>query len=102
MDSVADATAMLFFNCTRTSCKLFSLKLGQAGMARTSDGFVVAVLKDIKGADANAKKAKDEMRQELGRGITDDLLGQFTGALRNQFGVEINQKTIEARLLADR
>ncbi|MEE8516285.1 MAG: SurA N-terminal domain-containing protein [Alphaproteobacteria bacterium] len=82
--------------------KLFSLKPGQAGMARTSDGFVVAVLKDIKGADANAKKAKDEMRQALGRGISDDLLGQFTGALRNQFGVEINQKTIEARLLADR
>lgn len=82
--------------------KLFSLKPGQAGMARSIDGFVVAVLKDIKGADANAKKAKDEMRQALRRGITDDLLGQFTGALRNQFGVEINQKTIEARLLADR
>ncbi len=82
--------------------KLFSLKPGQAGMARTGDGFVVAVLKDIKGVDTTAKKAKDEMREALGRGIADDLLGQFTGALRDQFGVEINQKTIESRLLADR
>ncbi len=82
--------------------KLFSLKPGEAGLAPTGDGFVVAVLKDIKRADASAKKAKDELRKALENGLAADLLGQFTGALREQFGVEINQKTIEARLLADR
>lgn len=82
--------------------KLFSLKPGQAEMARTGDGFVVARLKDIQSAYTTSGKAKTELRQALGRGIAADLLAQFTFALRNQFGVEIKQKTIESRLMADR
>jgi hypothetical protein len=76
--------------------ELFNGPVGTVGVAATSDGYVVARLKEIQPIDpateeAQRTKLRDELRQALGS----DLLQQFQAGLRERFSVSINQRAVE-------
>lgn len=80
------------------TAKLFTLEPGDAAVAATAEGFMVARLKEIKPADpASNQKTAEEMRDLLRQRLAADLLAQFAGALHQRYEVEVDRKTIETR-----
>jgi len=78
---------------------LFNGAVGTVGVAATTDGYVVARLKEIQPVDpatedAQRTKLRDEQRQALGS----DLLQQFEAGLRERFSVSINQRAVDQAL----
>lgn len=70
---------------------MFQLQPGQASMAETGDGFVVAELKSIQPAGPSDT---GDMASQIGYQITGDILRQFDDALRQEFEVDIDQAAV--------
>jgi peptidyl-prolyl cis-trans isomerase D len=81
--------------------RLFQAAKGEVvtGPAAAGDGFVVARLARIEGADPAADAAQVErIRRGLANGIADDLLAQYRAGLERRFGVNINRAAMEQAL----
>lgn len=77
--------------------QLFTLAPGGVAAAETSDGRVVARLKEIKPVDpATAGGALEPLRQEMARTLGTELVEQFGNALRQRYPVSIERATIDA------
>ncbi|MBV8166604.1 MAG: peptidyl-prolyl cis-trans isomerase [Alphaproteobacteria bacterium] len=79
--------------------QLFTGPVGAVGVAPTTDGYVVARLKEIlpvdpASAEAQRTKLKDELRQALGN----DVLQQFEAVLRERYTVKIDQRAVDQAL----
>jgi len=76
---------------------LFKAKVGDVVMAPTQDGYAVARLKDIENAkiDYNDGDLKD-LREALTAGIANDILQEYTHALRQEYSVSIHQAALDA------
>ena len=79
--------------------KLFELKLHQAASGPSSDGYVVAELTQILPADPKTGEARMEQLQvQLGAAIENDLVAEYSRALRQQFPVSIDQSAVDRGL----
>ena len=75
---------------------LFGLKKGEATMAETADGFVVAVLADIQEADAKTDPLGfGQTRDALARAFGDDVENVFASAVRDRAKPTINRAAVE-------
>ena len=70
---------------------MFRLQPGQASMAETGDGFVVAELKSIQAAGPSDTGG---MAALIGNQITGDILRQFNAALQKEFGVDVDRAAV--------
>ena len=70
---------------------LFRLQPGKASMAETRDGFVIAELKSIQPAGPSDT---GNLASLIGNQMTGDIIRQFDAALRQEFGVEIDQAAV--------
>jgi peptidyl-prolyl cis-trans isomerase D len=70
---------------------MFRVKPGQASMAQTGDGFVVAELKSIQAAGPSDT---GDIASLIGSQITGDILRQFDAALRQRFEVDVDQAAV--------
>jgi peptidyl-prolyl cis-trans isomerase D len=70
---------------------MFRLQPGQASMAETGDGFVVAELKSIQAAGPSDT---GDMASQIGNQITGDILRQFDDALRQKFEVNVDPAAV--------
>ena len=74
---------------------IFKIKPGEAATAQGGDGYYVARLKKIIAANPAADKAGlDEVSNQIGQSLDSDILVQLAGALRHQFGTDINRKAL--------
>ncbi|HWI25946.1 MAG TPA: peptidyl-prolyl cis-trans isomerase [Stellaceae bacterium] len=75
---------------------LFDVKPGQAVYARSNDGYVVAVVKDVIAADpAKDPKGVDQFADRLVTpGLRDDILSEFDKALRSRYPVSIDRDAV--------
>lgn len=81
--------------------QLFRVGRGEVAMAPTPQGYAVAVVKDIRGASPSADKAGfDALRKQIGATMGNDILSQFTGALRVNYPVSIDRGAMD-RLFND-
>jgi peptidyl-prolyl cis-trans isomerase D len=76
--------------------QLFAGPVGTVAMGQTSEGYLVARLKEILpvdpvGAEAQLTKLQGELKQTMGN----DLLQQFEAGLRSRFSVSVNQKAVD-------
>jgi peptidyl-prolyl cis-trans isomerase D len=76
---------------------VFSLKAGEAAMGESREGYVVAVLKEVRPAPTLAADARSRLDGQLAQSIGGDLLDQFAGALRQRYDVEIERSVIDSR-----
>lgn len=77
--------------------ELFKAKTGGIVMQQTADGFAVARLKDIQDNPPSADDGDYKRLQEtLTSAIANDVLSEYTRALRNEYSVSINQAGLEA------
>lgn len=70
---------------------MFRLQPGQASMAETGDGFVVAALKSIQAAGPSDSRG---MATLIGNQMTGDILRQFDAALQKEFGVDVDRAAV--------
>lgn len=78
--------------------QLFDLKVGMAGIGESQDGYVVAILKEIKPAPELPDSARTELTGQLSQAIAGDLLDQLALALRGRYDIEIRRDIIDSRL----
>ena len=79
--------------------KLFTTKLGHAVSGPTSDGYLVAAVKEIKPADpATDADGVKAVREQLAQLIKGDLLSGFGAALRERHPVNIDEDTFNQLL----
>jgi hypothetical protein len=77
--------------------ELFKAKTGGIVMQQTTDGFAVARLKDIQNNPPNAYDGDFKRLQEtLTSVIANDVLSEYTRALRNEYSVSINRAGLDA------
>lgn len=76
---------------------VFSLQPGEAVIGESREGYVVAVLKEVRPAPALADEARSRLGDQLAQSIAGDLLDQFAGALRQRYDVEIERSVIDSR-----
>jgi peptidyl-prolyl cis-trans isomerase D len=76
---------------------LFKAKVGDIVMSRTSQGFAIAKLTQIKNEPLSANdKTFKQLQQTLSTAIANDILQEYTRALRNEYSVSINQQSLNA------
>jgi len=78
---------------------LFTVKTGQPAIGETSGGYTVAVLKEVRQADATTESGKKKLAalgDALRGQITSDIIVQYNNALRQRHDVSINQRVIDA------
>jgi peptidyl-prolyl cis-trans isomerase D len=76
---------------------LFELRVGEATMVPTRDGFVVAQILEVREPDPDAdKEALARLRDQAGRAIAADLEAQFVAALRARADVRINSRLMDS------
>jgi len=81
---------------------IFDSRVGEAAVARTATGFMVAQLREIVPADPVLDKdGVDALSKRLSGAIEQDILVQLAGALRDQYGVSVNRQAVD-ELLAGR
>lgn len=77
--------------------ELFKAKTGGVVMGQTAEGFAVAKLREIQ---STAPKADDgdykRLQETLSGAIANDVLQEYTRALRNEYSVSVNQAALEA------
>ena len=79
--------------------ELFRLKQGGAAMGPAPEGFAVIQLKEIKDPDSSAEKENlDQFRNNLAQALGNDLVEQFSRALRTRFTVSIDRQALDAYL----
>jgi peptidyl-prolyl cis-trans isomerase D len=77
--------------------ELFKARTGDVVMQETLDGYAVALLKDIKNTPPPADDGDFRRLQEtLDGAIANDILSEYTRALRNEYPVSINQAGLNA------
>ncbi|MFT5488404.1 MAG: peptidyl-prolyl cis-trans isomerase D [Paracoccaceae bacterium] len=77
--------------------ELFKAKTGGIVMQQTADGFAVARLKDIENNPPSADDGDFKRLQEtLTSAMANDVLSEYTRALRNEYSVSVNQAGLEA------
>jgi peptidyl-prolyl cis-trans isomerase D len=75
---------------------LFALGPGEVSEVAAEDGHYVVRLAEVIAADpAAAEAAADQIRQQLRRSLSGDILAQFSDALRGRYSVDINRRAIE-------
>lgn len=78
---------------------LFTIKPGEATMARGTNGYHIARLKELKPADPAADRAEREnVARQLARSIESDLLSQYLIGLREHYPVTIDEQALEKLL----
>ncbi len=76
--------------------EIFALYPGEATMAPSADGYLIARLESIEAADPTSNRdAVEELRAQLREAIENDLMTQFQGALMNRYPVSINRATFD-------
>lgn len=76
--------------------KLFTTLPGDSAMARGTNAYVVAQLKDIKPVESTAgKEDAKELTENLKQAIGNDILNQLANGLRKEHKVTINQQAID-------
>ncbi|MGE5145459.1 MAG: peptidyl-prolyl cis-trans isomerase, partial [Candidatus Eiseniibacteriota bacterium] len=79
--------------------QLFTTKLGHAVAGPTSDGYIVAAVKEIKPADpATDADGVKAVREQLAQLLKGDLLSGFGAALRERHPVNIDENTFNQLL----
>ena len=76
--------------------KVFKLKLGDAAMDRTGDGYEVAVLKKIIPAPVGPSENKKKVEAQIVQSIRNDLNSQLVAGFRKNIGVSINRDAVDA------
>lgn len=75
--------------------ELFRLKPGRAAMARSGAGYGIVQLKKIEEPDDKVKKAQlKQLQAVLDQAIGNDLLVQFSSALKKRYAVSIDQTVL--------
>ena len=75
--------------------KIFDLKLGESDYSKMGSFFKIARLKRIQEAKpTEMRKSLEAFREELSQNIKSDLLVQLAEALKDKYGVAINQAVI--------
>lgn len=75
---------------------LFDLKLGEATMVETADGFVVAVLAEIQPAQPDADPiGYGQVREALGQAIGDDVQAVLIAGLRARARPQVNKTMVD-------
>ncbi|MBP2303126.1 peptidylprolyl isomerase [Azospirillum picis] len=76
--------------------KLFAAKPGEVVTGSTPDAQVVTRLKEVIAADPKAADADlSQMRATVDQGIENDLIAEFTNALRDKYPVQIHRQRID-------
>jgi peptidyl-prolyl cis-trans isomerase D len=76
----------------QATAELFKLPVGKAQSVRGSDGTVIVRPKEIQPADfATAKDTLDRFGKQLDTLVGNDLVAQMLGALRQKYGVTVDQ-----------
>lgn len=76
--------------------RLFGMTAGEVAVVPAGDGQIVAKLVEVTPADpAAGDDALATLRDEVERRMAQDLTAQFTEALRQRYGVEINRSALE-------
>ncbi|NVK18099.1 MAG: SurA N-terminal domain-containing protein [Methylocystaceae bacterium] len=74
---------------------LFAAKVNEAVNGESPDGYVVAVLSEIKPLSGSANDAAiNALQAELTNGMTSDLQGQFVNALRGRYSVSVDRSVV--------
>jgi peptidyl-prolyl cis-trans isomerase D len=77
--------------------ELFKTKLGGVVMGQTAEGFAVAVLKNVQNEVPKADDGDFKRLQEtLSSAIANDVLQEYTRALREEYSVSVNQAAMDA------
>lgn len=77
--------------------ELFKAKSGGVVMGQTADGYAVAKLREIKNETPNANDGDFKRLQEtLSSAIANDVLQEYTRALREEYSVSINRRALDA------
>lgn len=76
---------------------LFKAKVGDIVMGPTADGYAVVRLKDIQSATSSTNDGDLQQLQEtLSSAIANDVLQEYTRALRDEYSVSVNQAALDA------
>lgn len=77
--------------------ELFKAKVGDIVMGPTSDGYAVVRLMDIQSATTSTNDGDLQQLQEtLSSAIANDVLQEYTRALREEYSVSVNQAGLDA------
>jgi peptidyl-prolyl cis-trans isomerase D len=80
------------------TARVFALKVGEAAIGESSDGVVVARLKEIKAADPVKDPAtRNQIAEALARSMGADLMDEFVGGLRDRYTVTVRQDVLAQR-----
>ncbi|MEE2997477.1 MAG: peptidyl-prolyl cis-trans isomerase [Pseudomonadota bacterium] len=75
---------------------LFKAKVGNVVMGPTSDGYAVARLKEIQPASSTTNDSDlKQLKETLSSAIANDLLQEYTRALRDEYSVSVNQAALD-------
>jgi peptidyl-prolyl cis-trans isomerase D len=78
--------------------QMFSLKPGEGAVAQGNDGFVVAVLVEVKApSDKEKTETANSLRDEMRQGLTGDLFQQFVASLRGRYDVTVRTGLLRER-----
>ena len=77
--------------------ELFKAEVGEIVMGPTADGYAVARLKEIQSATAtsNVEDLK-QLQETLSTAIANDVLQEYTQALRDEYSVSVNKGALDA------
>lgn len=76
--------------------EIFALNPGEAMLAPSAGGYLIARLESVQAADPAADRAAAEsLRAQLREAIENDLMTQFQDALTNRYPVEVNRATFD-------
>jgi peptidyl-prolyl cis-trans isomerase D len=77
--------------------KIFELSINKSSMARNGEGYTVASLKEIIVANPSSdKNGVDELTNQLSESLGRDIHAQLAMALRERFGVKINNEAVSS------
>jgi peptidyl-prolyl cis-trans isomerase D len=78
--------------------QIFTLKPGEGAVAQGNDGFVVAVLVEVKEPSEKEKtETANSLRDEMRQGITGDLFQQFVASLRGRYDMTLRTGLLRER-----
>lgn len=80
--------------------RVFSVKLGEAAVAQSREGYAVIKVEAAKDArtDDEKKKARDEFEKGLRQTYEQDFLASYTNYLRQRYPTKVEQATIDQLL----
>jgi peptidyl-prolyl cis-trans isomerase D len=80
--------------------QMFTATVGEFGFAPTiAGGYTVARLKEIVAVEpAEAAEGLNTIRDELARNMSNDILTAYQTALREKYGIEINERALDQAL----